>query len=156
MIDRDSISSDNPEIDVQRGFASPARDYLENFIDLNKELVKHPVSTFYGRAVSDNMSDSGVNEGDILVIDRALEPQEGNLVVAFLDGEFILKRIYFHTPPVRKIKNMAKPLSSYNLLSKKEIWLVSDKEEIIPIHITEGNDFTIWGVVTYTIKKMIR
>jgi len=76
---------------IHAGFPSPAQDYLESFIDLNKELVRHPVSTFFGKVVGDSMIDAGVEEGDILVIDKSLEPSEGDMAVCFIDGEFALK-----------------------------------------------------------------
>ena len=68
---------------IHAGFPSPATDYMTQAIDLNKELVKHPAATFYGRVVGDSMIDAGVDEGDILVIDKCLEPQEGDMAVCF-------------------------------------------------------------------------
>lgn len=78
---------------VHPGFPSPSQDYLVPCIDLNKELVLHPAATFYGRVVTDAMSSEGVDKGDVLVIDRALEPKSGDLAVCFVDGEFALRRI---------------------------------------------------------------
>ena len=63
---------------VHAGFPSPAQDYMNSFIDLNKELVRHPAATFYARVVGDSMVDAGVEEGDVLVVDKSLEPQEGD------------------------------------------------------------------------------
>lgn len=74
-------------------FPSPAQDYMTSCIDLNKELVLHPAATFYGRVVSNAMSREGVDKGDVLVIDRSLDPEEGSLAVCFIDGEFALRRI---------------------------------------------------------------
>lgn len=74
-------------------FPSPAQDYMSSCIDLNRELVLHPAATFYGRVVSDAMSSEGVEKGDVLVIDRSLDPAEGSLAVCFVDGEFALRRI---------------------------------------------------------------
>ena len=74
-------------------FPSPAQDYMSPSIDLNRELVLHPAATFYARVVSDAMSAEGVEEGDVLVIDRAIEPEEGALAVCYVDGEFALRRI---------------------------------------------------------------
>ena len=118
---------------IHAGFPSPAQDYMEGVIDLNKELVKHPVATFYGRVVGDSMIDAGVNEGDVLVIDKSLEPRDGDMAVCFIDGEFTLKYISF--------KN-------------KELWLVPANKKYKPIQVTEYYDFTIWGIVTYVIKNV--
>lgn len=74
-------------------FPSPAQDYMSPSIDLNRELVLHPAATFYARVVSDAMSAEGVEKGDVLVIDRAIEPEEGALAVCYVDGEFALRRI---------------------------------------------------------------
>ncbi len=74
-------------------FPSPAQDYMSSCIDLNRELVLHPAATFYGRMTSNAMSAEGVDKGDVLVIDRAVEPAEGSLAVCFIDGEFTLKRL---------------------------------------------------------------
>lgn len=78
---------------IHAGFPSPAQDYMNKCIDLNAELVRHPAATFYGRVVGDSMIDAGVEEGDILVIDKALNAQEGDMAVCFIDGEFTLKYI---------------------------------------------------------------
>lgn len=120
---------------IRAGFPSPAQDYLEQAIDLNKELVRHPASTFYGRVVGDSMIDEGIEEGDVLVIDKSLEVQEGDMVVCFIDGEFTLKRIRIETDVV---------------------WLVPSNSEYPLIKVTSDNNFIVWGVVTYTIKKIRR
>ena len=73
---------------IHAGFPSPAQDYMDKLIDLNRELVKHPEATFYGRVVGDSMIEAGVEEGDVLVIDKSLEPREGDMAVCFIDGEF--------------------------------------------------------------------
>lgn len=86
------------------GFPSPAQDYMELSIDLNTELIKHPASTFFGRVRGNSLCDAGVEEGDILVIDKSLYPSDGDMVVAFIDGEFTLKFIHFEpddTAPIR-------------------------------------------------------
>ena len=83
---------------IHAGFPSPAQDYMSGVIDLNKELVRHPEATFYGRVVGDSMIDAGINEGDVLVIDKSLEPSEGDMCVCFIDGEFALKFVSFHDP----------------------------------------------------------
>ena len=76
---------------VHAGFPSPAQDYMNTFIDLNKVLVRHPAATFYARVVGDSMVDAGVEDGDVLVVDKSMEPQEGDMAVCFIDGELALK-----------------------------------------------------------------
>ena len=78
---------------IRAGFPSPAQDYISETIDLNKDLISNPASTFYGRVVGDSMIEEGITEGDILVIDRSVEPENDDLAVCCLDGEFTLKRI---------------------------------------------------------------
>mgnify|MGYP003236253482 CR=1 FL=1 len=77
---------------IRAGFPSPAQDYMGESIDLNHELVHHPATTFYARAVGDSMTGCGIDDGDLLVIDKSIEAQDGDIVVAFIDGEFTLKR----------------------------------------------------------------
>ena len=78
---------------IHAGFPSPAQDYMGESIDLNRELVRHPATTFYARAVGDSMKGCGIDDGDLLVIDKSIEPREGDIVVAFIDGEFTLKTV---------------------------------------------------------------
>lgn len=143
---------------IHAGFPSPAQDYMEGCIDLNRELVRHPNATFYGRVVGDSMIDAGIEEGDILVIDKSLEPCEGDMAVCFVDGEFALKYISFHSPSAegqyRPVKESTKAPVSYNILHNRDLWLLPANPKYRPIHISEGNDFTIWGIVTYVIKKI--
>lgn len=117
---------------IHAGFPSPAQDYLELSIDLNKELIKHPDSTFLGRVKGDSMADAGIGDGDILIIDKSLQPKTGDMAVCFIDGEFTVKYI--------KIEN-------------RVIWLVPANPAYHPIKVTEQNDFIIWGIVLYSIKK---
>lgn len=142
---------------VHAGFPSPAQDYMNTFISLDKELVRHPAGTFFARVVGDSMVDAGVDEGDVLVVDKSIEPQEGDMAVCFLDGEFALKFISFKEPePVAgKTRTMraSKPRSSYDILEHRKMWLLPANEKYPPIEVTESNDFTVWGVVTYIIKK---
>lgn len=158
------MSDDKPT--VHAGFPSPAQDYMNTFIDLNKELVRHPAATFYARVEGDSMIDAGVEDGDVLVVDKALEPQEGDMAVCFVDGEFALKFISFKEPGTagdgsadtflraKAIKKASKPGVSYNILDKKKLWLLPANDKYPPIEVTESNDFTVWGVVTYVIKKV--
>ena len=89
----DKLMPKMAEDGIHAGFPSPATDYMTQAIDLNKELVRHPAATFYGRVVGDSMIDAGVDEGDILVIDKALEAQDGDMAVCFVDGDFTLKHL---------------------------------------------------------------
>lgn len=124
---------------IHAGFPSPAQDYMDKCIDLNRELVRHPASTFYGRVVGDSMIEAGVNEGDILVIDKSLVPSEGDMAVCFLDGEFALKKI-----------SLSDPAGS----SRKGLWLLPANPKYSPIEVGEDQSFVVWGVVTYIIKKV--
>lgn len=105
---------------------------MELAIDLNKELIKHPTSTFYGRVVGDSMKDEGIEEGDILVIDKSLELMDDDLAVCFIDGDFTVKRVR---------------------LESDAAWLVPSNVKYPPIKVTKDNEFMVWGIVTYTIKK---
>jgi len=117
---------------IAAGFPSPAQDYIDLKIDLNKELIANPSSTFYGRVKGSSMQDAGIVDGDILVIDKSLEPQDGDTAVCYLDGEFTLK---------------------YIKIEADAIWLVPANPKFQPIKVTEDNHFCIWGVVTYSIKN---
>ena len=118
---------------IHAGFPSPANDYLTQASDLNRELVRHPAATFYGRVVGDSMIDAGVEEGDILVIDKSLDAQDGDLAVCFVDGEFTLKYLRMHDGGIS---------------------LVPANKKYPVIEVGEGTDFKMWGVVTYVIKKV--
>lgn len=144
---------------VHAGFPSPAQDYMNASIDLNRELVKHPAATFFAKVVGDSMIDAGVEEGDILVVDKSLEPSEGDMAVCFIDGEFALKYISFKNHVVdgygeRHAKKASKPGVSYDILEHQRMWLLPANPKYPPIEVTDANDFTIWGVVTYVIKKV--
>ena len=135
-IHRIDISSSLPlqfaDEGIKAGFPSPAQDYMELAIDLNKELIKHPASTFYGRVIGNSMIGEGIEEGDILVIDKSLELMDNDLAVCFIDGEFTVKRVR---------------------LEPDAAWLVPSNLNYPLIKVTKDNDFMIWGIVTYTIKK---
>ena len=121
-----------PMIDggISAGFPSPAQDYIDLKIDLNKELIANPSTTFYGRVRGVSMLDAGISNGDILIIDKSIEPKDGDTVVCFIDGEFTLK---------------------YIKTDGETVFLVPANEKFKPIQITEENNFCIWGVVTYSI-----
>ena len=117
---------------ISAGFPSPADDYLDAGMDLNEELIKNPSTTFYGRVKGLSMKDDGIFPNDILVVDKSLEPKNGDLAVCYIDGEFTLKRI----------------------TKKKDcIYLMPANPEYKPVKVTAENNFIVWGVVTYVIKK---
>jgi DNA polymerase V len=118
---------------ISAGFPSPAMDFAELSIDLNKYLIKHESSTFLGRVKGESMKDANINDGDILIIDKGLEPCNGKIAVCFIDGEFTVKRIK---------------------TDKKSMWLVAENEKYKPIIVSEENNFIIWGIVTFIIKKI--
>jgi DNA polymerase V len=116
---------------IAAGFPSPATDFLESTIDLNKHFIKNPSSTFLAIAKGFSMRDAGIDNGDILIIDRSLEPGNGKIAVCVINGEFTLKRLS---------------------VSGNEIWLTSENKEFKPIKISEFHDFEIWGILTFSIK----
>ena len=117
---------------IKAGFTSPAQGLPSESIDLNREIVAHPASTFYGRVVGDSMCEEGIEEGDILVIDRSLEPANGDLAVCCIDGEFTVKRLK---------------------VERHRILLMPSNRHYHPIEVSEDDDFTVWGIVTHTIKR---
>ena len=119
--------------EVKAGFPSPAEDTPHERLDLLKLLIRHPAATFYFRVSGVSMVDDDFDEGDIIVVDRSLEPDDGRVAVCFIDGEFTLKRI-------RRDKDC--------------IWLVPANKRFSPIRVTADNEFAVWGVVTYVIKKV--
>ncbi len=122
---------------IRAGFPSPAQDYVTEGLDLNKELVRHRETTFYARVVGDSMQGAGIYDGDLVVIDKALEARDGDYIVAYVDGEFTIKQ--YVEDQVRQCA-----------------WLRPANPRYPSIKITRDNDFLIWGVVTYTIKKLCR
>lgn len=117
---------------IRAGFPSPALDYVSETIDLNHDLIRHPASTFYARVEGDSMSGEGITEGDLLVIDKSLEPRHGDLAVCCLDGEFTLKRLH---------------------LAGGRVALIPSNPRYPVIRITEEMEFSVWGIVVYTIKS---
>lgn len=118
---------------ISAGFPSPATDYLDIAIDLNRELIKNPSSTFFGRVKGLSMKDAGIDEDDILIIDKSLKPRNGMMAVCFINGEFTLKKI---------------------LISGKTITLMPANDLFLPLIVTDDSDFLVWGIVTYVIKKI--
>jgi len=117
---------------VKAGFPSPAEDYIEHSLDLNQLLVRHPAATFFVRVEGDSMIDAGINEGDILVVDKSITSSHKKIVIAAVDGEFTVKRLF---------------------LENGNIFLYPENPNFKPIKIQENTDFEVWGVVTYVIHK---
>ena len=115
---------------IPAGFPSPADDYIDKNLDLNEYLIKHPAATFFVKVSGDSMIRAGIDTGDILIVDRAVEPVHNKIVVAVLDGEFTVKRF--------KIKG-------------KRVFLVPENNEYPVIEIKEEMNFEVWGVVTNVI-----
>jgi len=118
---------------VQAGFPSPADDYIEQKLDLNSYLIKHPTATFFVRATGLSMINAGIYPDDILVVDRSLEPTNGKIVIAAVDGQLTVKRL-------KK--------------DKSGTYLYPENPKFKPIRIDEGNDVVIWGVVTNVLHKV--
>ena len=133
----DTESSFETELmgDVKAGFPSPAEDIREK-LDLIKLLVKHKASTFFFRVDGVSMVDSGMDEGDILIVDRAIDPYNNCKAVCYIDGEYTVKRVEMSDKGVRLM-----PANESKTIYK-------------PIEITPENNFIIWGVVSWVIKKM--
>lgn len=120
---------------IKAGFPSPADDYLRDSLDFNRDLIKNPEATFYGRVSGDSMRDAGINEGDIAVIDRSLQPTDGDVIVAYVNEEFTIKYL--------------------DLTHKAEgyIELRPANPDYSPIRIDSTDNFRVWGVVIWTIKQ---
>ncbi|MGL4759229.1 MAG: LexA family protein [Patescibacteria group bacterium] len=118
---------------VHAGFPSPAEDYIDKRIDLNEHLINNPAATFMVRVEGLSMVDCGINEGDVLLVDRALTAKDNDVILAVVDGEFTVKRLI-----IKKDKTM--------ILRPENV----DFQEII---ITQDVEFQVWGVVTYVIHK---
>ncbi|RRJ93912.1 LexA family protein [Flavobacterium macacae] len=118
---------------VSAGFPSPAQDFMENNIDLNKELSENLLATFYIKVAGNSMVDAGIDDKDILVVDRSLEPADKKIAICFVDGEFTVKRLK---------------------LEKDCLYLMPENQNYEPIKVSEENNFIIWGIVTYVIKKL--
>ncbi len=120
---------------IPAGFPSPAEDYMDTGIDLNEHLIQHPASTFFLRVEGDSMINAGIQDGDLLVVDRSLDPQSGCIVVAAVDGAFTLKRLV-HDQGV--------------------LYLKADNPNYQPIDLRRYSDVHIWGVATYSIHTITR
>ena len=120
---------------IKAGFPSPAEDYIHETLDFNRDLIHNPEATFYGKVEGDSMIEAGICDGDIAVIDRSIEPMDGDVVVGYIDGEFTIKYL--------------------DLSHRKDgyIELRPANKDFKPIRIDADDDFEVWGVVIWTIKN---
>lgn len=119
---------------VKAGFPSPADDFMEKKLDLNEHLIRHPAATFFVRVDGDSMQGAGIQRGDILIVDRSLEVQDGRIVIAVINGEFTVKRIR---------------------MKEGELLLEPENPRYASIRIGPDSDFQVWGVVTYVIHQAV-
>ena len=118
---------------VSAGFPSPADDYIETSIDLNRELIRHPFATFYVRASGDSMIDAGIRPNATLIVDRAIETKSGDIVIARIGDEMCVKELFID--------------------DEGKVFLIPKNKNYKPIVITEDLDFEIWGKVVFAINK---
>lgn len=118
---------------VSAGFPSPALDFMETAIDLNKALSENPLATFYIRVEGNSMTGAGIDDKDVLVVDRSIEAQNNKIAICYIDGGFTVKRIK---------------------LEQDALWLMPENPKYEPIKVSEENQFMVWGIVTYVIKKI--
>jgi len=118
---------------ISAGFPSPADDHLEKKLDLNSHLIKHPAATFFVRVNGDSMINAGINDNDILIVDRSLKPSHGKIVIAVVDGQMTVKRLH---------KRSGKLI------------LMPENNHFKPIEITESMTVEIWGVVVTSIHSV--
>ena len=118
---------------ISAGFPSPAGDFEEARISLEKVLVKNKEATFYAKVSGESMKDAGLDDGDILVIDRSEELKNNKIAVCYLNGEFTVKSVR---------------------IEKDHIYLIPENKKYDPIKVTEENEFIVWGIVTYVVKKI--
>jgi len=118
---------------VSAGFPSPADDFKELRISIDQEVVRNEEATFYARVSGESMQGAGLDDGDLIVIDRSLEPVDNKIAVCFIDGEFTVKRLK---------------------VTKDEVLLIPENPKYQSIKVTEENELIIWGVVTYVVKKL--
>lgn len=121
-------------VKVSAGFPSPAADYEENRLDINDYLIVNPVSTFFFPVQGDSMQGAEIFDGDVLVVDRSIKPRHGHIVIAFVDGERLVKRLHYRTGRVA---------------------LVAENPTYASIELEEGMELVIWGVVTGKFKRLL-
>ena len=118
---------------ISAGFPSPADDFKEIRISLDRELIRNQESTFYARVSGDSMEDAGLSDGDLIIIDRSINPENNKIAVCFIDGEFTVKRI---------VKENGK------------LYLKPENIRYEKIEVKETNKLIVWGIVTYVIKSV--
>lgn len=118
---------------IKAGFPSPAADFDGTSVSIDQIVVKNATATFYAKANGSSMIGAGIDDGDILVIDKSIEPQDGKIAVCFIDGEFTVKRIK---------------------IQENSLLLLPENPLFESIEVTQENDFIIWGIVTYVVKKI--
>ncbi|MEY8849703.1 LexA family protein [Psychroserpens sp. XS_ASV72] len=131
--DSDALEIVLAETGISAGFPSPADDFKEYKISLDKTLVRNKEATFYARVSGQSMIGAGLDDGDLLVVDRSLEPTHNKIAVCFIDGEFTVKRLK---------------------VTSEGVYLQPENPAYQPILITDTNDFQIWGIVTHVIKRV--
>lgn len=118
---------------VPAGFPSPADDYVDERLDLNELLIRHPAATFFVRVAGDSMTGAGIHAGDVLIVDRTVTPRSQSIIVAALEGELMVKRL------VRE---------------KGRVLLVSENAAYPPLDVTGRSDFEVWGVAVHVIHRL--
>ena len=118
---------------VSAGFPSPAEDYVQDFLDLQRLVVKNPAATFFLKVSGDSMKGAGINDGDLLVVDRSKRARTGSVVIASWDGELAVKRLR---------------------LRGERVFLVPENPDFPETDVTDSEDAVVWGVVTYVVHKL--
>ena len=118
---------------ISAGFPSPADDFKELRISIDQEVVRNEEATFYARVSGESMQGAGLDDGDLLVIDRSIEPKNGKIAVCCIDGEFTVKRLK---------------------VVEDGVFLIPENPKYQPIKVTEENELIVWGIVTYVVKKV--
>ncbi len=118
---------------VRAGFPSPADDFIEDKLDLNEYLIKHPASTFIVRAEGESMVGAGIYSGSLLLVDKSLEPKHGSIIIAALNGELTVKRLY---------------------KKNNKLQLHAENPDFPPIDIKEDVETVVWGVVISIIRRL--
>ena len=120
------------DLGISAGFPSPAQDFTELRINLNKEFIKNQDTTFILKVKGHSMKNIGIFDDDFIIVDKSLEPQNGKIAVCQIDGEFTIKRIK---------------------IDRKVVWLIAENEEYAPIKVTAENELIIWGIVIHSIRS---
>lgn len=117
---------------VEAGFPSPADDFLDAPLDLNREFVQNPASTFFVRVSGESMAGDAIGDGDLLIVDKSLPPHDGCIAVCYVDGEFTVKRVK---------------------LERGCAWLMPSNPKYRPIRVDADNEFLVWGIVRHVVKS---